>query len=184
MTHAPFIMYLPPREALPPCCSASFQAAPPSLASSWHGAKEREGGRIPEMGTSKFWITPRTPKGKVMPSPGIFFFQELHPVFVDAKVITSGKFISNLMSDIFSCFYLCLPPNILCKHKRTGFSSSVIVCLKAGGRGESFQKIQKNLFAINVLKSFELLVNKLTVNFLSASLLIQFLFIIFLILRM
>lgn len=135
MTHAPFIMYLPPREALPPCCSASFQAAPPSLASSWHGAKEREGGRIPEMGTSKFWITPRTPKGKVMPSPGIFFFQELHPVFLDAKLITSGKLISNLMSDIFSCFYLCLPTDILCKHKRTGFSSSAIVCLKGKGGG-------------------------------------------------
>lgn len=146
MTHAPFIMYLPPREALPPCCSASFQAAPPSLASSWHGAKEREGGRIPEMGTSKFWITPRTPKGKVMPSPGIFFFQELHPVFLDAKLITSGKFISNLMSDIFSCFYLCLPPNILCKHKRTGFSSSAIVCLKEeGGWGGIFSKEKKSL---------------------------------------
>lgn len=145
MTHAPFIMYLPPREALPPCCSASFQAAPPSLASSWHGAKEREGGRIPEMGTSKFWITPRTPKGKVMPSPGIFFFQELHPVFLDAKLITSGKFISNLMSDIFSCFYLCLPTVILCKHKRTGFSSSAIVCLKGkGGGAVSFQKKKKS----------------------------------------
>lgn len=72
MTHAPFIMHLPPRGALPPCCSdlLSFQAAPPSLASSWHVAKRREGGRIPEMGTSKFWITPRTPRGKVMPSPG------------------------------------------------------------------------------------------------------------------